>query len=1156
MAFILTPELPTAIDKPIRWGGMHGAALGLAIAEAARQHEGVICVAISNPRQLQILEQELRFFLADSQDEIGVHVFPDWETLAYDIFSPHQEIISSRLRLLANLPNLKRGIIITATNDLLQRLPPVDYVLGHSFSLSIGERIDIEALRHRLQYVGYHAVNQVLTQGEFAVRGGIVDVFPMGTHSPFRLDLFDDEIETIRFFDPDTQKSIRETDQIELLPAREVPLTEDGIRHFRQAFRAVFEGDPSRQLIYEEVSNGIAPPGIEYYLPLFFSHTASLFDYLPTDSVVVLEGGHQDYVSTTLADIKSRYLARNTDPDRQILPPTHLFQTQEEYSQNLKQHRVVTHFTSTRKNVNWSAPSLPPKDYPVDSKSERPYQALADHLQKQKAPTLLAVETAGRREALEGTLREYNIELEHVATWHEFVNQTTQYGITVAPLERSMRLGNQVLELITENQLYGDRVFQRRQRQNKGASQDPEAIIRSLAELQLGAPVVHIDHGVGRYQGLQLLTLADFEEEFLTIEYQGNDKLYVPIQSLNLISRFVGGDPELAPIHKLGSPQWERAKAKAREKSYDVAAELLDIEAARNARKGFAFKIPKRAYRDFCDKFPFEETPDQSRAIDEVLADLAKPDPMDRLVCGDVGFGKTEVALRAAFVAVYNKKQVVILVPTTLLAQQHYESFQDRFADTAISVEMLSRFTANKEATSLVKRFKEGYPDIVIGTHRLIQKDIQFKRLGLLIIDEEHRFGVRQKETLKKLRKQVDILTLTATPIPRTLNMTMSGLREISIIATPPEHRLAIKTFVLDKNDAIVREAALREIHRGGQMYYVHNEVKTIQRVAEDLAELIPEAKVAFAHGQMSELQLEHVMRDFYHQKFNILVATTIIESGIDVPSANTIVLNRADKFGLAQMHQLRGRVGRSHHQAFAYLMIPSRKSITNDARKRLDAIEQLEDLGAGFALASHDLEIRGAGELLGETQSGLIDDIGFTLYVDYLERAIKAIKQNIDHPDIEAVAEPIPQTEVAMGAPALLPHDFLPDVHLRLVMYKRIASAADLDELKELEIETIDRFGLLPEPAKYLFRSTVIKLKASPLGIKKIDMDEDGGTIEFVHEPPIDISEIIALVQQNPSRYRLSGPHQLTINQEFETVEPRFMLVEQLIRTFQAGID
>lgn len=1144
----LNPALPLS-DKPVRWGNLFGAGLAMAIAQTSRQYEGPLIIALSNPRQLKVLENEINFFLGDAPQAMQ---FPDWETLAYDLFSPHQEITSARLRMLATLPKLKSGIVLTTSETLLQRLPPIDYVLGHSFELKLGELVDIQALRAQLSHVGYHLVNQVLTQGEFAIRGGIIDIFAMGASQPFRLDLFGDEIDTIRYFDPETQRSTTSVAEISLLPAREFPLTEAGIKTFRHEFRAEFEGDPSKQLVYEETSKGNPTPGIEYFFPLFYEQTATLFDYAPDNSLFILEGDHQNQVSATLAQIADRYESRRHDINRKILAPGKLYLDQAGYSTELSQRLCVTHFAQTGKNVDWRAPCQPPADYSIDVRAPAPYRNFAEKLIDRAHPTLIAVETAGRKEALNGALIEHNVLPDPVDDWNEFIHSDKALCIVVAPMDRGLHLDSPELEIITEGQLYGEKVFQRRQRK-KNTAQDPEAIIRSLAELQIDAPVVHMDHGVGRYQGLQILNVDGYDEEFLMISYQGGDKLYVPIQSLNLISRFVGGDPELAPLHKLGSPQWERAKNKAREKSYDVAVELLQLQAARQARPGVSYDIPKEDYALFVERFGFEETHDQARAINEVLADLRSAEPMDRLVCGDVGFGKTEVAMRAAFVSAWNRRQVVMLVPTTLLAQQHFESFQDRFAEMPIEVALLSRFSSASETREILNRLENGKIDIVIGTHRLIQDDIKIKNPGLIIIDEEHRFGVRQKERLKKLRTEVDILTLTATPIPRTLNMTMSGLREISIIATPPEQRLSIKTFVMDYNDAIVREACLREIHRGGQMYFLHNEVKTIQRVTEELQALIPEAKIAYAHGQMSELQLEQVMRDFYHQHINVLVATTIIESGIDVPSANTIVINRADRFGLAQLHQLRGRVGRSHHQAFAYLLVAELKVVSKDAAKRLNAIAQLEDLGAGFSLASHDLEIRGAGELLGETQSGLIDDVGFTLYSEYLNRAIASLKQNGDMTP-EKLEPKQTDTEIHVGFPALFPDEYLPDVHMRLLMYKRIASAIDTDEIRELEIESIDRFGLLPDSARHLFQLTRLKLKAQPLGISKIDVDEDGGVVKFIQNPPLDISEIIALIQQAPRTYKLASASELEFEVELETVEQRFAFIEQLLKKLSQG--
>ncbi|MBX2869639.1 MAG: transcription-repair coupling factor [Acidiferrobacterales bacterium] len=1157
---LLKPPLPAG-KKPILWSNLHGAALGLAIAESAQEHDGLLLVVMENPRQLQILETEIRFFLnhkaeienslSDSitpsstalSGEIDILHFPNWECLPYDVFSPHQDITSDRLRLLASLKETRRGILLTTSENLGQRLPPVDFILGHSFSIRVGQSVEIEHLRERLTSANYVSVSQVLSPGEFAVRGGLIDVFPSGAEAPFRLDMFDDEVESIRFFDPDTQRSSGKTDRIELLPAREFPMNESGIKQFRQAFRKQFEGDPRKQTIYNEISEGNTPAGTEFFFPLFFEETATLFDYLPAHSLFLYENEFLEQSRARWAEIKDRYTNANYDTSRKVLPPETLYLNPDQLLAELSQYQRIQHLPGNHDKADWVASSKPGRQLPVNPKEESPYSLFLKHISDSQHKVLIATETAGRREAMEGMLMNHDQIAIGCEQFIDFLAEDESPAICVAPLERGLHLPDLGIEIITESQLYGEKVFQRRRRSNQ--AQDPASMIRSLAELSEGDPVVHLEHGVGRYIGLQNLDIYGEETEFLVISYQDNDKLFVPILSLNQISRYVGGAPETAPLHKLGSEQWQKAKKKAKEKAYDVAAELLEIEALRNARQGQAMPVDEEDYRLFTSRFPFEETADQERAIEEVLADLSSEEPMDRLVCGDVGFGKTEVALRAAYVAVQNKKQVAMLVPTTLLAQQHYQSFVDRFADMAVSVELLSRFRSKKESDAVIAAMKVGQPDIVIGTHKLLQDDISFRDLGLLIIDEEQRFGVRQKEKIKRLRSQVDILTLTATPIPRTLNLAMSGLRSISIIATPPSSRLSIKTFVRDWNKGLIREACLREIRRGGQVYFLHNNVRTIEQTVEELRELIPEAEINFGHGQMAELQLERVMQDFYHQRFNILVCSTIIESGIDIPSANTIIINRADKFGLAQLHQLRGRVGRSHHQAYAYLLVPEMKLITSDARKRLNAIDSMEDLGAGFALASHDLEIRGAGELLGETQSGSIDDVGFSLYSEYLAMAVKSIRENklpekMDASDLA--------TSVELHVPALFPESYLGNTHTRLMLYKRISSALNESELEELQIETIDRFGLLPDAGKNLFRLTAMRLVAEKIGVKKLDVGEQGGQIEFHDQLNIDPSAIIGLIQRNPHDYQLAGPSALKIKAEYPEPDERIQACEKLL--------
>ncbi len=1185
---LLNPPLPGPRQRTA-WRNLHGSALALAVAETAHAHDGMLVVALEDQRQLRALENELGFFLHAAMPRM---VFPTWECLPYDIFSPHQEITSARLRILARLPSMDRGVLLTTCGNLMQRLAPVDYVLGHSFSLAQQQRIDVTALRERLARANYAAVNQVVAPGEFALRGGLVDIFPMGADTPFRLDLFDDEIESIRYFDPDTQRSAKQIERIELLPAREFPMTEDGVAQFRQNFRRLFEGDPRTQKIYTEISQGHLPAGAEFFLPLFFERTATLFDYLPADSLWLLPPQIDQIARILWAEIEDRYQNAQYDRDRKALPPDMLYLEAADLQQRLDGRSRIICFPGrapdcasdsapgaakssanpapkpatkpAARHGDWHAAAASNRQFPVDHREESPYRHLLAHLATHAQATqadpprrvLLAVETAGRRETMEGLLATHHFAAQTCGGFDAFMEAADiALGICVYPLQRGLSLPDSGLEIIAESQLYGERVFQRRRR--RGKIQDPESIIRSLAELHDGDPVVHIEHGVGRYRGLTMLDDGEHggehggqhgsqhgspQTEFLTLEYQHGDKLYVPVLSLNLIGRFVGGK-EHAPLHRLGGERWQKSKKRARQKAYDVAAELLEIEALRNARHGRVFTAPDADYQTFVSRFGFEETADQLRAIDDVRADLAAAAPMDRLVCGDVGFGKTEVALRAAFIAARSGCQVALLAPTTLLAQQHYQTFIDRFADLSITVEVLSRFKTKQQAAALVASLKTGAPRIVIGTHRLLQADIGFQDLGLLIIDEEHRFGVRQKEKIKQLRSQVDLLTLTATPIPRTLNIAMAGLRAISLIATPPPLRLSVKTFIREWSRGLVREACLREIRRGGQIYFLHNEVRSIQRMASELAELVPEADINIGHGQMPEARLERVMQDFSHQRFNLLVCSTIVESGIDIPSANTIIIHRADRFGLAQLHQLRGRVGRSHHQAFAYLLIPERQFISADAKKRLDAFGLMEELGAGFALASHDLEIRGAGEILGETQSGLIDDVGFSLYSEYLKMAIASLRENS-----AKTAPNMPAANIDLHVPALFPPDYLAHPHARLMLYKRIASAADHAEIEELQIETIDRFGLLPDAGKNLFRLTAMRLTAEQLGIRAITIGEGGGDIEFTAQPRIDPSLILNLAIEQPRRYRLSGPTTLTMTCDLADPTTRIETIEKFL--------
>ena len=1132
----LQPVLPDTRQPVVHWGRLYGNSAGLLIASGAKRYQGVVLVVTPDMQQAIRLEHELRFY--SMAEPIRILSFPDWETLPYDLFSPHQDIVSQRLETLSHLPQQQRGVLIVPISTLMQRLPPRTYIQAISFLFRTGETLIPDQMRLQLDQAGYRYVSQVMEHGEYTLRGSIIDLFPMGSPYPFRIDLFDQEIESIRTFHPESQRTIDKVEEIRLLPAHEFPLDEDGITQFRQAYRKRFEGDPNRSVIYQEISQANPIGGIEYYLPLFFTQMESLLDYLPQPSLLIQMDGADTAAEKFWTQIQQRYESRRHDIERPILAPDEIFIEPGNVLNELHAmpHVHLQNFEHTGSSehgvsvINYATSAPPP--LLVQNRALEPHTALLKFLQDFKGRILIAAETTGRRELIIEMLRKLSVFPKPVNTWHDFLASDIRLAITIAPLDQGLVTESPALAIIAESQLFGTRAIQQRRRTRH--TTDAENIIRNLTDLHIGAPVVHEEHGVGRYLGLQKLSVGRNDAEFLTLEYAGGDKLYVPVASLHLISRYSGAAPESAPLHRLGSEQWQKA------------AELLDIYARRAAKKGHAYTLDQQDYEKFANAFPFEETPDQMNAIEAVVKDMQATQPMDRVICGDVGFGKTEVAMRAAFVAVQGGRQTAVLVPTTLLAQQHYQNFIDRFSDWPFQIDVLSRFRTAKEQEDILKKLADGKIDIIIGTHKLLQKDIRFENLGLLIIDEEHRFGVRQKERLKSLRAQIDILTLTATPIPRTLNMSLTGLRDLSIIATPPVERVAIKTFVTQWDDALLTEAFLREIKRGGQVYFLHNEVSTIEKTARTIQDLIPDARIGIAHGQMRERDLEQVMLDFYHQKFNILVCSTIIESGIDVPTANTIIINRADKLGLAQLHQLRGRVGRSHHRAYAYLVIPGRKLITADALKRLEAIESLEDLGAGFMLSTHDLEIRGAGELLGEDQSGQIHEVGFSLYTELLERAVKSLKSG-QQPDLDQPLYHGP--EIDLHLPALIPDDYLPDIHTRLIMYKRIANAESEDSLREIQVEMIDRFGLLPEQAKNLIRITELKLMALTLGIVKIDAGENGGRILFGPTPNIDAVTIIQLIQKKPGEFKLEGQDKLRISADLSDNAARFDYIEKLLR-------
>ncbi|KTD66168.1 transcription-repair coupling factor [Legionella spiritensis] len=1149
MSLIL--NLPSSPSKQT-WGQLYGSGLPLAVAEFCQNNPGIHLIVTPDNLTAGQLLAEMQFFYGEKSSQPQLLLFPDWETLPYDQFSPHQDIISERLRTLSRVQQTSHAVVISSVNTVMHRLCPPQFLQQHALVLQEGQSLDLQHFRQQLQQAGYHCVNKVLEHGEFAVRGSIIDVYPMGSTQPFRIELFDDIVDSLRLFDTETQRTIKKITDIEILPAHEFPLNEESITRFRRTFREMFSGNPGLCPVYEAVTNGQAPSGIEYYLPLFFQETATIFDYLPAQAHVLLIEDIPERGEQFWQELIHRYEQRHYDVTRPILTPQTCFITPTELLTHTNQFQKIRcfHKPVDKKGalLNFKidkAPSLP-----IERQHQQPLHNLVGYLNQPERRYLLVVESPGRREVLLDLLKQSGIHPKIQPSWQAFLNDIDSvFNITTGPLIYGCELIEQQLAIIVEAQLFGEQAVPQRRSSQKTI--DPNLIIRDLAELRIDAPVVHLQFGVGRYQGLKTLESNGTVNEFLVLKYAGDDKIYVPVTSLHYITRYTGMDSEHAPLHKLGTDQWQREKSKAVEKIHDVAVELLEIYARREAKPGYEYQFHDQDYQRFASGFPFTETVDQQGAIEQIISDMQSSRPMDRLICGDVGFGKTEVAMRAAFIAVQNGKQICVLVPTTLLAGQHFETFRDRFAEFPVNIELLSRFRSAKESDKVLQSLQNGQTDIVIGTHKLFSRQIQFKNLGLLIIDEEHRFGVKQKEHIKALRTHIDILSMTATPIPRTLNMAMAGIRDISLIATPPAKRLAIKTFWQEKNDTMLREAILREILRGGQVFYLHNNVQTIERVCLDLQTLVPEAKISSAHGQMRERELEKIMSDFYHHRFNVLVCTTIIETGIDIPTANTIIIDRADKFGLAQLHQLRGRVGRSHHQAYAYLLTPNEKSLTPDAKKRLEAIVSLEDLGAGFTLATHDLEIRGAGELLGEEQSGNMQAIGFNLYMDLLDKAVRDLKAG-KTPELAMPSQQGPEIDLRISA--IIPDDYVSDIHTRLILYKRIANAQSREQLRELQIEMIDRFGLLPQPVKHLLLVTELKLLAARLGINRINAAQQQGKIEFGEQPKINAGSLIKLIQLQAARYKLDGPSKLRFTLDSINTEEKIHEIKTLLMKLADG--
>ncbi|MBK1686302.1 transcription-repair coupling factor [Rubrivivax gelatinosus] len=1132
----IAPGKRFTLPRPV---GSADALLLARLGAARKAEQRLLAVVTADPADTTRLAEELKFF----EPGLRIAVFPDWETLPYDTFSPHQDLISERLATLWRVQQGEVDVVLMPATTALVRLAPPSFMAGYTFHFKQKARLDEAKLKSQLTLAGYQHVSQVVSPGEYAVRGGLIDLYPMGSPVPYRVDLFGDEVDSIRTFDPDSQRSLYPVPEVRLLPGREFPMDEAARTAFRARWREKLDGDPTRSRIYKDIAQGIATGGIEYYLPLFFDEIASIFEYLGETAAVALHGEVDQALERFWTDTRERHRFLQHDPERPLLPPEAIFLRPDEFFARTQPHATLA--LRGNEPVDWARP-LP--DLAVDRGATEPLAGLERHLQTTAHRVLLAAESEGRRESLLELLRDHRIALPSVADLAGFLAGEERFAIVAAPLAQGFHWHEPddgvSVQFVTETELFATAPQARRRRKQEQTS-NVDALIKDLSELKLGDPVVHMNHGIGRYRGLVNIDTGEGPSEFLHLEYADKATLYVPVAQLHLISRYTGVSADEAPLHKLGSGQWDKARRKAAEQVRDTAAELLNLYARRAAREGYAHRYSPSDYEAFAASFGFEETPDQRAAIHAVIQDLVSPRPMDRLVCGDVGFGKTEVALRAAFVSVIGGKQVALLAPTTLLAEQHYQTLVDRFGKWPVKIAELSRFRSAKEVKTALEGLADGTVDIVVGTHKLLSQDVKYKRLGLLIIDEEHRFGVRHKEAIKAMRAEVDVLTLTATPIPRTLGMALEGLRDLSVIATAPQRRLAIKTFVRSENNSTIREAVLRELKRGGQVYFLHNDVESIQARRQKLEELLPEARIGVAHGQMPERELEHVMRDFVAQRHNILLCSTIIETGIDVPTANTIVMSRADKFGLAQLHQLRGRVGRSHHQAYAYLLVPDVEALTKQAAQRLEAIQQMEELGSGFYLAMHDLEIRGAGEVLGENQSGNMMEVGFQLYNDMLSEAVRSLKAGREPDLLSPLAA---TTEINLHAPALLPDAYCGDVQTRLNLYKRLATAEKAEQIDTLLEEITDRFGKLPAQGQTLFDTHRLRVLARPYGVQKIDAGPKLMNIVFRPNPPIEPLRIIELVQKNRA-IKLAGNDKLRIDREIADVKDRAQYVRDVLR-------